>query len=109
MLTTSAAQSDAEAADNDLSSEAATNTAATDSNATTTPCELPAHTKSLIAHIASLPGFGQTKGRISYVTTSAPKNSLAVAGSDSYPGADVGPTLAELQLPWRRDDTDMGS
>lgn len=49
---------------------------------------LSTHTKSLIAHLASLPGFGQTRARVSYV----PYTAHEPAGS----------TLAELQLPWRR-------
>lgn len=48
---------------------------------------MSAHTKSLIAHLASLPGFGQTRARISYVPYTAPE--------------PTGTTLAELQLPWR--------
>lgn len=48
---------------------------------------LSAHTKSLIAHLASLPGFGQTKARLSYVPYTGPE--------------PTGSTLAELQLPWR--------
>lgn len=55
--------------------------------------QLSAHTKSLIAHLASLPGFGQTRGRISYVPYSGPE--------------PTGTTLAELQLPWR-SSTSMG-
>lgn len=54
---------------------------------------LSEHTKSLIAHLASLPGFGKTQARISYVPYSAPDR--------------VGSTLAELQLPWR-SPTNMG-
>lgn len=52
------------------------------------PEPLSAHTKSLIAHLASLPGFGQTRARISYVPYTAPE-------------PPAGSTIAELQLPWR--------
>ena len=48
---------------------------------------LSEHTKNLIAHLASLPGFGNTRARISHVPYSGPES--------------VGSTLAELQLPWR--------
>lgn len=48
---------------------------------------LSAHTKSLIAHLASLPGFGKTQARLSYVPYTGPE--------------PAGSTLAELQLPWR--------
>lgn len=54
---------------------------------------LSAHTKSLIAHLASLPGFGQTRARISYVPYTAPE--------------PTGITLAELQLPWRSSSNDI--
>lgn len=54
---------------------------------------LSAHTKSLIAHLASLPGFGQTRARISYVPYTAPEPTVI--------------TLAELQLPWRSSSNDI--
>lgn len=56
---------------------------------------LSEHTKSLIAHLASLPGFGQSGARISYIP--------------AYSGPEpTGTTLAEIQLPWRSSPT-MGS
>ncbi|KRJ98833.1 sodium/hydrogen exchanger 3 isoform X22 [Drosophila yakuba] len=61
-----------------------------------------ANNNSLIAHIQNLPGFDASKARI-VVQHYAPR-------ADDYPDTDlespeqaIGPTAAELILPWRRD------
>ncbi|XP_033149552.1 sodium/hydrogen exchanger 3 isoform X6 [Drosophila busckii] len=59
-----------------------------------------ANNNSLIAHIQNLPGFDASKARI--VQHYAPKLEDAQPELDS-PDPSVGPTAAELILPWRRD------
>ncbi|XP_013098841.2 uncharacterized protein LOC106081447 isoform X2 [Stomoxys calcitrans] len=65
-----------------------------------------ANNNSLIAHIQNLPGFDASKARIvqHYATPSSHERS----GSESpekllSPDPPIGPTAAELILPWRRD------
>ncbi|XP_032294748.1 uncharacterized protein Nhe2 isoform X16 [Drosophila virilis] len=59
-----------------------------------------ANNNSLIAHIQNLPGFDASKARI--VQHYAPKLDDDQQDLDS-PDPSVGPTAAELILPWRRD------
>ncbi|XP_030568985.1 sodium/hydrogen exchanger 3 isoform X3 [Drosophila novamexicana] len=59
-----------------------------------------ANNNSLIAHIQNLPGFDASKARI--VQHYAPKLDDDQQDLDS-PDPPVGPTAAELILPWRRD------
>lgn len=61
--------------------------------------------KSLIAHIANLPGFDASKARI--VKQSCYNSSGTNSNNTSYNNSQVGtpilPTAAETFLPWRRD------
>lgn len=65
-----------------------------------------ANNNSLIAHIQNLPGFDASKARI--VQHYATPNSRERSASESpekllSPDPPIGPTAAELILPWRRD------
>lgn len=56
-----------------------------------------ANNNSLIAHIASLPGFDSSKARI------VQHYSSQGSSPEKLLSPDIGPTAAELILPWRRD------
>ncbi|EDW13245.2 sodium/hydrogen exchanger 3 isoform X18 [Drosophila mojavensis] len=60
-----------------------------------------ANNNSLIAHIQNLPGFDASKARI--VQHYAPKLEDGPQPELDSPDPPVGPTAAELILPWRRD------
>ncbi|XP_032595586.1 uncharacterized protein LOC6566580 isoform X2 [Drosophila grimshawi] len=60
-----------------------------------------ANNNSLIAHIQNLPGFDASKARI--VQHYAPKLEDGPQQDLGSPDPPVGPTAAELILPWRRD------
>ncbi|KAM8716659.1 hypothetical protein ACLKA7_003525 [Drosophila subpalustris] len=60
-----------------------------------------ANNNSLIAHIQNLPGFDASKARI--VHHYAPKHEDGSQQELDSPDPPVGPTAAELILPWRRD------
>ncbi|KAH8271932.1 hypothetical protein KR044_011828 [Drosophila immigrans] len=60
-----------------------------------------ANNNSLIAHIQNLPGFDASKARI--VQHYAPKLEDGPQQELDSPDPPVGPTAAELILPWRRD------
>ncbi|KAH8377821.1 hypothetical protein KR093_007242 [Drosophila rubida] len=60
-----------------------------------------ANNNSLIAHIQNLPGFDASKARI--VQHYAPKLEEGPQQELNSPDPSVGPTAAELILPWRRD------
>ncbi|XP_016970774.1 sodium/hydrogen exchanger 3 isoform X14 [Drosophila rhopaloa] len=61
-----------------------------------------ANNNSLIAHIQNLPGFDASKARI-VVQHYAPKVDDSPETDLDSPDQAVGPTAAELILPWRRD------
>ncbi|KAH8262722.1 hypothetical protein KR026_009723 [Drosophila bipectinata] len=61
-----------------------------------------ANNNSLIAHIQNLPGFDASKARI-VVQHYAPKVDDSPEPELDSPDPPVGPTAAELILPWRRD------
>ncbi|XP_030380611.1 sodium/hydrogen exchanger 3 isoform X9 [Scaptodrosophila lebanonensis] len=60
-----------------------------------------ANNNSLITHIQNLPGFDASKARI--VQHYAPKLEESPGQELGSPDPPVGPTAAELILPWRRD------
>lgn len=60
--------------------------------------------KSLIAHIANLPGFDASKARIVKQSCySSGTNSNIASYNNSQVGTPILPTAAETFLPWRRD------
>ncbi|XP_065724900.2 sodium/hydrogen exchanger 3 isoform X29 [Drosophila suzukii] len=61
-----------------------------------------ANNNSLIAHIQNLPGFDASKARI-VVQHYAPKVDDGADTDLESPDQAIGPTAAELILPWRRD------
>nr|XP_036677064.1 sodium/hydrogen exchanger 3 isoform X5 [Drosophila suzukii] len=61
-----------------------------------------ANNNSLIAHIQNLPGFDASKARI-VVQHYAPKVDDGAETDLESPDQAIGPTAAELILPWRRD------
>ncbi|XP_017043757.2 LOW QUALITY PROTEIN: sodium/hydrogen exchanger 3 [Drosophila ficusphila] len=61
-----------------------------------------ANNNSLIAHIQNLPGFDASKARI-VVQHYAPKVDDSPETDIDSPDQAIGPTAAELILPWRRD------
>ncbi|XP_017082433.2 sodium/hydrogen exchanger 3 isoform X13 [Drosophila eugracilis] len=61
-----------------------------------------ANNNSLIAHIQNLPGFDASKARI-VVQHYAPKVDDSPETDIESPDQAIGPTAAELILPWRRD------
>ncbi|XP_037918572.1 sodium/hydrogen exchanger 3 isoform X9 [Hermetia illucens] len=65
--------------------------------AKSTPDSDRANNNSLIAHIASLPGFDSSKARI------VQHYSSQGSSPEKLLSPDIGPTAAELILPWRRD------
>ncbi|XP_075153023.1 na[+]/H[+] hydrogen exchanger 2 isoform X4 [Haematobia irritans] len=65
-----------------------------------------ANNNSLIAHIQNLPGFDASKARIvqHYATPSSRERSTSESPEKLLsPDPPIGPTAAELILPWRRD------
>lgn len=60
--------------------------------------------KSLIAHIANLPGFDSSKARIVKQSCySSGPNTSNTSYNNSQVGTPILPTAAETFLPWRRD------
>lgn len=59
--------------------------------------------KSLIAHIANLPGFDSSKARIVKQSCYSSGTNSNTSYNNSQVGTPILPTAAETFLPWRRD------